>query len=146
MADRAAGKAMMKCEVRGESKEKSRNLGIEGPSNPGIPSVAVAELSAELRALMSRNVAIVRTDAGLAEAEQRLKELAQMLKRQIEQNPADIQTLQLRNMMTVAELIIRSARQRKESRGLHFNRDFPNRDDVHFRRDTVLTRAEGGPK
>jgi L-aspartate oxidase len=144
MADRAAGKAMVKCEVRSENEEKSRNQGIEGPSNPGIPSTVVAELSAELRSLMSRNVAIVRTDAGLAEAEQRLKELAQMLKQQVEQNPADIETLQLRNMMTVAELIIRSARQRKESRGLHYNRDYPNKDDVHFRHDTLLMRAEGG--
>jgi L-aspartate oxidase len=144
MADRAAGRAMTNDECRMTSDQEVRTQRIGGRSNPGVASAAVAELSAELRALMSRNVAIVRTDAGLAEAEQRLKELAQMLKRQIEQNPADIQTLQLRNMMTVAELIIRSARQRKESRGLHYNRDYPNKDDVHFHHDTVLTRPEGG--
>jgi L-aspartate oxidase len=95
---------------------------------------------------MSRNVAIVRSDAGLDDAAGRLRELAQVLEHQVEQHPADIQTLQLRNMMTVADLIIRSARRRKESRGLHYNRDYPNKDDVHFRHDTVLTKQEVGGK
>jgi L-aspartate oxidase len=147
MADRAAGEAMENGECRIVNSERSRTQGVEDSRNP-VDSARTPEpldpgtlsLAEELRSLMSRNAAIVRTDAGLAEAEERLQELARTLKQQVEQNPADIPTLQLRNMMTVAELIIRSARQRKESRGLHYNRDYPNRDDVHFRHDTVLMR------
>ncbi len=44
--------------------------------------------------------------------------------------------IELRNLLKTADLIVRSARRRKESRGLHYNADYPETDPVA--RDTIL--------
>ncbi len=46
--------------------------------------------------------------------------------------------LELRNIATVAELAIRSSQMRKESRGIHYNIDYPHKDDMLWRKDTVI--------
>jgi L-aspartate oxidase len=51
--------------------------------------------------------------------------------------------VELRNIVMVGLLIVRSARIRKESRGLHYNLDHPDRDDAVWQKDTVLQRERG---
>ena len=46
--------------------------------------------------------------------------------------------IELRNLLTVADLTIQCAQLRKESRGLHYTVEYPERDDINFRHDTIL--------
>ncbi|MFO0969880.1 MAG: hypothetical protein U0793_30355 [Gemmataceae bacterium] len=52
---------------------------------------------------------------------------------------------ELQNMLTIARLMIRSATERTESRGVHYRGDFPARDDEHWQRHVVSPRFEGTP-
>jgi L-aspartate oxidase len=95
-------------------------------------------LTNQLQAAMWRGVAIVRTDAGLAEA---AREVAAIRARAEELYRCARLTgalVELRNLATAAALIVECAAGRMESRGLHFNTDHPDRDDAHWKRDSVL--------
>ncbi|CAN5718137.1 L-aspartate oxidase [soil metagenome] len=91
-------------------------------------------LREEVRDLMWRDVGIVRNDADLAAAGTRLNEMvAAMGEVGLTQEDAEI-----RSLVLTASLIVRCARARAESRGLHFNQDHPRRNNERFLRDTVL--------
>jgi L-aspartate oxidase len=94
----------------------------------------------QVRELMWENVGLVRSDEGLARARRMLHELATL---PVAIPAAGVDAMRAREcefVVRVAMLIVRSAQRRKESRGLHFNRDHPYRDSEHFLRDTVLAR------
>jgi L-aspartate oxidase len=95
-----------------------------------------------IRSLMWDYVGIVRSEERLREAARRILVLREAVERYFRTYEVDATLLELRNLAIVASLIIASARLRKESRGLHYNLDYPERDDVRFGRDTILRGTE----
>ena len=97
-----------------------------------------AELRRELRHLMWEKVGIVRSDDRLEEAEHEITVSRADWERESEGARLTPETVELRNLFQTAGLVVRCARARKESRGLHFNVDHPGSDNEHFLRDTVV--------
>jgi len=112
-----------------------------GTAVPSDEQVVVTHNWNEVRTCMWDYVGIVRTEKRLERARRRIR----MLRREIQQYYFDYlvtaDTLELRNLTDVAELIVRSAMRRRESRGLHYTLDFPGKQPRP--RDTVLPGKAG---
>ncbi len=112
-----------------------------GSARDSDEEVVVAHNWHEIRLCMWNYVGIVRSDKRLVRALRRV----QMIQEEIADYYWDFlitsDLIELRNIATVAELIIRCALNRKESRGLHYNIDYPDKDDIHWKRDTLIRKT-----
>jgi L-aspartate oxidase len=148
-ANRLASNSLLECVVLGRSCAE-RILSQPPQALPPLPpwdesqvedadeQVVISHNWDELRLLMWNYVGIVRTTKRLERALHRIK----LLRGEIDDYYANFRVnrdlLELRNLVVCAELIVRSALRRHESRGLHYSRDFPHALPVSF--PTVLTR------
>jgi L-aspartate oxidase len=103
-------------------------------------AVVVSHNWDELRRLMWNYVGIVRSDARLRRAARRVGLLEEEIREYYWKHLVTRDLLELRNIATVAELIISSAASRRESRGLHYTIDYPASDES-LRADTVAKRG-----
>ncbi|MBP6022802.1 L-aspartate oxidase [Ferruginibacter sp.] len=120
---------------QGEGKEHSSFEGAipdwkaDGTNAPK-EMILITQSVKELKLLMSDYVGIVRNNARLQRAMKRLDLLFAETEELYKKTIVSPQLCELRNMITVAFLIVKSAEFRQESRGLHFNTDYPNKSDM----------------
>jgi L-aspartate oxidase len=95
-----------------------------------------------LTRLMWDYVGIVRSDNRLRKAAVRCQVMSRDIIDFYRKNPVRPEVIELRNMAIAAKLLIHSARSRKESRGLHYNVDYPKKDDKNWNHDTIVKQGD----
>ncbi|NTU93925.1 MAG: FAD-binding protein, partial [Chlorobiaceae bacterium] len=108
-----------------------------GTSNPE-EWILVSHNKREAQEVMNDYVGIVRSDLRLERARRRIEFLKEETEQYYKKTRITPQIIELRNIIKVASLIIESALKRRESRGLHYTTDYPEKDDKHYLKDTVL--------
>lgn len=101
-------------------------------------SIILAEMADWVRQVMWKYVGIVRTNARLEKAQEEISEILGQVESFYAHGRLSHELLELRNLATLARLIIECALSRGESRGLHYSLDYPDTDDVNWKKDTVL--------
>ncbi len=151
-ANRMASNSLLECLVFADRASQDINRILpdisKPPTLPGWDESQVTDSDEEvvishnwdeLRRFMWDYVGIVRTTKRLTRAMNRLKLLKEEIAEYYGQFRVSSDLLELRNLVTVAELIIRCAQQRKESRGLHYIKDYPEPDNSRPHENTILT-------
>ena len=152
-ANRLASNSLLECLVFSQAASRAiiKSLKEHSFTPPQLPKwdesqvtdpdeqVVVSHNWDELRRFMWDYVGIVRTSKRLQRAQNRIDLLKDEIEEFYSRFKVDNNLLELRNLAVIADLTIRSAQLRKESRGLHFTRDYPEADPKLQQTNTMLT-------
>ena len=154
-ANRLASNSLLECFVFGEAAARDiLSMWDELDAPPEIrpwdasrvtdsdEEVVIKQNWTEIRRFMWNYVSIVRSDRRLARAQHRIELLHDEINEYYWDFKLTPDLIELRNIATTAKLITQAAQFRKESRGLHYNLDHPERDDQRFAQDTLLQRGD----
>ncbi len=118
----------------------------------GTSGDTIGAVHRELGELMNANLGVSRTDAGLAEAQDKIRALRERHAALRVNNKSRIYNyalagyIELGNLLKLAEATALAARGRAESRGAHLRSDHPERDDSNWKAHTVVRSQDGSPK
>jgi L-aspartate oxidase len=113
----------------GSLEEAIPDWDAKGTSEPK-EMILITQSLKELQQVMSDYVGIVRNNIRLQRAMRRLDLLWEETEKLYESSSLSPQLLELRNLITVGYLVVKGAGFRKESRGLHYNTDYPNKSEM----------------
>jgi len=149
-ANRLASNSLLECLVMGAAASEHILAGAIKTDRPDVAGwdetqvtdpdeqIVVTHNWDELRRAMWDYVGIVRTDKRLERAQHRVRLLQEEIRDYYSNFRVDHNLIELRNLVTVADLIIASALERKESRGLHYTLDYPDTLPESQALDTVM--------
>jgi L-aspartate oxidase len=127
-------------ETASKRKTPLKPVAIDNPAlAPHAGELDLADLENSLRSLMWRVGGIVRDGKSLGAGLERVRFWQSYV---MNRRFAESGAWELQNMLTVAELILRAALIREESRGAHYRRDFPKTDDKKWKRTIILNRRK----
>ncbi len=143
-SERAAKRAVEELGDRRSSRDAASSVEWDGRDVGPIPEGVLMDYNWDIvRRLMWDYVGIVRTERRLRLAVERMGAIRREVMDLYARYPVNADILELRNISLVGELVIRCALDRRESRGLHYMEDYPDRNDESCIRDTVIPGGSG---
>tara|TARA_Y100000768_G_scaffold383431_1_gene365592 strand:+ start:6435 stop:8042 length:1608 start_codon:yes stop_codon:yes gene_type:complete len=151
-ANRLASNSLLECSVMAQECSKiinskykyfrdCHNLPLWDDSYVTIPrdeNVLISHNWAEIRKIMWDYVGILRSNKMLGQARERLSIINNEVNEFYHNHRISIDLLELRNLINIAEIITNSALKRKESRGLHYNKDYPACNNIFNKPTNVV--------